>query len=222
MMNYKTLGRYVLNIRNELFEAIIPEVSEMVNYAIDENLEIKERWYTVNGKKIPEVNVLWFVKDITSELASTLDTRDKILLLKDYYLAVKVLSSYGKHEDSNIRLIKNDYDEAVNNILAAQPDYFASRMASLKLAEKIIKSKLESECIEFEGCQRFTDFPEKLDCANIEGLEEIISKIEDTSKEGDSDTPVTCEEAVSFLENSLRLYLKLFHPSKEPKITTRG
>ena len=221
-MNFKSLGRYILLIKNIPFEAMLPEVDGVVNYAIDTDLEIKERWYTVNGKKIPEVNILWFVKGMTHEIASNLDTKEQILILKDYYSGVKAVKAIIKDHGADMEDAKNDYDSAVNNILSDDPDFESSRMASRRLAEKIIRLKLQLEGKEFEECKRLADFAEKLDGADIEGLEEIIGQIEGPSKEEGSDTPVTCEEAVNILKNSLQLYLKLFHPSKKPGIKMRG
>ena len=86
---------------------------------------------------------------------------------------------------------------------------------------KIIKLKLQLDGKEFKECKRFADYAEKLDGGNIEGLEEIISQIEHSSKERGSDTPVVREEAVNILKKSLKLYLELFHPSKEPGIAIR-
>ena len=219
-MDFKILGRYVLSIKNGIFEATIPAVNETVNYALDEDLEVKKRWYTVNGKKIPEVNVLWFVKGVTSDLVCTLGTRDKILLLKDYYLAVKVLASVINHENSIIRLIKNDYDDAIDNILDTR-DYSASIRASLKLAGRAIKAKLESEGKGFKPDEELRELVKQLTIIKGEELEEVISNLESLSRRNIDESPVNLEEAVKTLKNSLRLYLKLFHPSKDPRITIR-
>lgn len=221
-MNFNNLGRYVLLINNKPFEAMLPEVDGVVNYAVDIDLEIKERRYTVNGKKIPEVNILWFVKGMTPEISSNLDTKEQILILKDFYSGVKTVKAIFKDHGVDMEDAKNDYDSAVNNILSDDPDFDGSRIASLRLAEKIIKLKLQSDDIEFKECKGFSDFAEKLDNENMEGLEEIISQLENSSNVGVSDNPVTCEEAVNTLKNSIQLYLKLFHPSKKPGIKMRG
>lgn len=218
-MNFKSLGRYILLIDDKPFEAVIPEVSGIVNYAVDADLEVRDRWYTVNGKNIPEVNILWFVRDMTHEIASKLDTKEQILILKDYYSGVKTVTSMIKNPSGEMKQAKNEYDDAVDNILSCNPDFSSSREASLRFAEKILKSKLQSEGKEFEGCQRLNDFAEKLDGIDIDGVKEIITEIEQLSREGGNDSPVTCEEAVKTLNNSIRLYLMLFHPSKKPGIT---
>ena len=220
-MNFNSLGRYVLLIKNKPFEAMLPEVDGIVNYAVDTDLEIKERQYTVNGKKIPEINILWFVEGMTPEIASNLDTKEQILILKDFYSGVKTVKAIIKDHGADMEAAKNDYDSAVNNILSDDPDFSISIIASLRLAEKIIKLKLQSDGKEFKECKGFSDFAEKLDGENKEGLEEIIRQIENSSKEGDRNTPVTCDEAVNTLKNTIQLYLELFHPTKKPGIKMR-
>lgn len=220
-MNFKSLGSYVLLIKNKPYEVMLPEVDGVVNYAVDTDLEMKERWYTVNGKKIPELNILWFVKGMTPEISSNLDTKEQILILKDYYSGLKAVKAIIKDHGDNMEEGKKDYDSAVNNILSGDPDFSSSRMASIRLAEKIIKLKLQSEGAEFKGYKRFADCAEKLDCGDIDGAKQIISQIEHSLKEVDSDIPATCEEAVNLLKISLQLYLKLFHPLKNPEIKMR-
>ena len=219
-MDFKILGRYVLSTKNGIFEAVIPEVIETVNYAVDEDLEVKERWYSVNGKKIPEVNVLWFVKGITSDLVCALDTRDKILLLKDYYQAVKVLASVINHENSNIRLIKNDYDDAVNNILSDSPDYSASGRASLRLAGRAVKAKLESEGRDFKPDEKLRELVKGLTLLKGEEPEGLTSNMVSLSEMENDELPLNLEEALSTLKKSLQLYIDLHCPVKEAKIRT--
>lgn len=216
-MDFKSLGRYVILINNKPFETSLPEMSEMVNYAIDEDLEVRERWYTVNGKRIPEVNALWFVKGISKETAEGLDTRDRILLLKDCYLGIKSVSSILKHEDSDFRNLKKYFDDAVGFILSDHPDYKMSVAASIGFSGKVIRLKLLSKGIEFRQDEKPADMLEKLESKDIENLKEIAGEI--TYCENNSE--VTLEAAVNSLKNALRLYVEIYHPSGEAKITTR-
>ena len=144
-MNQEKPDSYILIIKGEPYEAILKQEQRLVNQTIDTDLEIKERWYTINGKNIPEINILWHVKGITSETASALDTREQIQLLKDYLHGQKTLGSIKKHPDSFIAGAKADYDIAVNSIFKDPPDYETSCQSSKRFACQILKAKLKDE-----------------------------------------------------------------------------
>ena len=124
-MNQSNPDSYILIIKDEPYEAILVENCGLINQTVDADLEIKERWYTINGKKIPEVNILWHVKGLTPETASSLDTKEQILLLKDYLHGQRTITSIKNHQDRSIALAKRDYDVAVCNIFEKQ-DYETS------------------------------------------------------------------------------------------------
>ena len=97
------------------------------------------------------------VSEMTPEAASGLDTRELVLLLKDYYSALKTVTGIVKMTDIESEQAKKNYDEAVNNILSGIHDYGMSRMASVRLAENIIKLKLCSDGKEYENNQGLSD-----------------------------------------------------------------
>ena len=66
-MNQADADSFILIIKDEPYEVVLKKEEGLVNQTIDSDLETKERWYTINGKKVPEINILWNIKGITSE-----------------------------------------------------------------------------------------------------------------------------------------------------------
>lgn len=216
-MNQSNPDSYILIIKDEPYEAILIERQGLVNQTIDTELEIKERWYTTNGKKIPEINILWHVKGLTPEIASNLDTKEQILLLKDYLHGQKTINSIKNNPDNSIAQAKGDYDIAVSNIFAEQPDYETSCQASLRFASQILKSKLQAEDKAFESNQPLTDLAGKLDDKDFREIEEIIPWVQKNPEEGDINLKTTLEDAVNALRSSIALFAKLLADKKDEK-----
>ena len=208
---------YILIIKDEPYEVVLKEEQGLVNQTIDSDLEIKERWYTINGKKIPEINILWNVKGITPEIASSLDTREQIQLLKDYLHGQKTINSIKNHQDSSIAQAKGDYNIAVNNIFAEEPNYTSSCEASLRFACQILKAKLKGADKTFEENETLTELTGKLDDADFKEIEGIINWIQKSPEESDSDTSAAFEDAVNAVRSSIALYAKLFSDKKDDK-----
>ena len=208
---------YILIIKDEPYEVIIKEEQGLVNKTIDIDLEKKERWYTINGKKIPEINILWDVKGLSPETASSLDTREQILLLKDYLHGQKTINSIKNHQDDSIALAKGDYDIAVFNIFAEHPDYESSCQASLRFACRIIKTKLYCAGKTFNKDDILTELTGKLDSADFKEIEEIIPWIQKSPEESSMDSKTTLEDAINAVRSSIALYAKLFNKKDEKK-----
>ena len=201
---------YILIIKDEPYETILMKEERLVNRTIDADLEIKERWYTINGKKIPEINILWHVKGITPETASSLDTKEQILLLREYLRGQKTLNSIKNHEDNSIVTAKKDYDVAVCSIFANQPDYEASCQSSLRFACKILKSKLQNEGKLFEEEQSLAELAGKLDDNDFKEIKKIIPWVRKSQGENGDDFEATLEDAVNAVRSSIALFSKLF------------
>ena len=208
---------YILIIKDKPYEVALKEKEGLINQAIDIDLEIKERWYTINDRRIPEVNILWQVKGITQETASGLDTKEQILLLKDYLHGEKTLGSIKNHEDTSVVNAKNDYDTAVSCIFADQPDYASSCEASVRFACQIIRAKLRRAGKNFEEYETLTELTGKLDDAEFEDIEGIIPWIQKKPEEGDVDFKITLEDAVNAVRSSVALFAKLFDKKDEKK-----
>lgn len=203
-------GSYIVIIKDEPYEAVLREQTGMVNQTIDINIELKERWYTVNDKKIPEVNILWYVKGVGPETLSGIDTREQIFLLKDYLFGQKTLLFLRNHHDSEISDAKNDYDAAVCSIFAEQTDYEASCKASARFACRILKAKLKTESRSFKESQSVAELAGNLDPVIFEEIKEIISWIQNRSEEGENVSPATLEDAVNAVRSSVALFSVLF------------
>jgi len=216
-MHQSDSDSYILIIKDEPYEVILKKEEGFVNQTIDIDLEIKERWYTINGKKIPEINILWNVKGITPETVSSLGTKEQIQLLKDYLRGQKTVNSIKNNQDSSITQAKKDYDTAVSNIFAEQPDYKISCQASLRFACQILKSKLQAEDIEPDSNQTLTDLAEKLDDNVFKEIEEIIPWVQKSQEEGGADSKTTLEDAVNAVRSSIALFSVLFPDKKDEK-----
>lgn len=216
-MNESDADSFILIIKDEPYEVILKEEQGLVNHTIDSNMEIKDRWYTVNGKKIPEINILWHVNGITSEIASSLDTKEQIQLLKDYLRSQKTIRSIKNHQDSYIKQTKGDYDIAVNNIFSEQPDYVTSFQASVRFACRILKAKLKGEDKAFEDDETLSELAIKLDDIDFKEIEEIIPWVQKSPEEGDANVSTTLEDAVNAVLSSVALYVKLFADKKDEK-----
>lgn len=208
---YKNLGSYVLLIKDDPWEAIVPGVEGLINYAIDADLEIRERWYTVNGKKIPEVNILWFVKGLTSEIAENMDTRELIMLLKDFLFGRKTVSSLKRYDDNPLLARANeDYDDAVYNLFKKQPDYNSSQKASLKFSEKILESRLESEGKALKGNHNLLELANKLEDINTVELGGLFDSIECSVNTVGDKPDINRDEAANAVRSSLVLFSRIF------------
>ena len=215
-MNQSSSGSYIVIINDEPFEAVFKEHAGLINQAIDIDLEIRERWYTVNGKNIPEVNILWYINGVTNEIVSGLDIREQILLLKDYLFAKKTIISLKNHRDSSVARAKKDYDSAVTAIFADQPDYKASCRSSVRFSCQILKAKLKQKEIDFKGSQTLTELADKLDAAIYEEVKEIIPWLLKIAEDGENNFQATREHAVNGVRSSVALFSKLF-PEKTNK-----
>ncbi len=221
-MQLSNAGSYILIIKDEPYKAAYPEEKRLVNRTIDTNLEIKERWYTVNDRNIPEVNILWYVKGITSEAVSGLDTREQILILKDYLLGQKTLNAIKNHQNNFVSQAIKDYDAAIGYIFCDHPDYENSCRASSLFAREILRAKLQAEGSSFEDAQTIIDLAGRLDADLKEEIKEIIPWIQKRTEDGESTSPATLEDAVNGVRSSLALFSKLFPEKINKKAHYRG
>ena len=208
-MNQSNPDSYILIIKDEPYEAILVENCGLINQTVDADLEIKERWYTINGKKIPEVNILWHVKGLTPETASSLDTKEQILLLKDYLHGQRTITSIKNHQDRSIALAKRDYDIAVCNIFEKQ-DYETSCNASIRFACQILKSKLLAEERVSDDNLPLKELAGRLGDRDFKEIEDIIQWLQRSPEDDEIDCRVTLEDAVNAVRSSVALFAKLF------------
>ena len=208
-MHQTSSGSYILIIKDDPYEAVYPVEKRLINQTIDANLEVKERWYTINGKNIPEINILWNVKDITPETAASLDTKEQILLLKDYLFGQKIIISMKNNQDLSIVQAMDDYNAAVSLIFTDIPDYESSCGASVRFACQIFSAKLRAEGKVIDENQSLESLAAKLDEADFKEIEGIIPWLQKNADEGVS-SAATQEDAVNAVRSSIALYSILF------------
>jgi len=205
-------GSYILLIKNEVWEVIYPLCFGQINFTIDSDIKRQERWALNNeGKKIPEANILWHIVDITPEIASSLDDKEKRTLLKDYIFGLNAVQSLRDCKDAPyMEQAKNDYDTAVRNIINKYPDYNNSKWASLQLSEKVMKSKLQQSGVVFKYNHNLADLTEQLDVIGIKVADYIIQNIQCTADVRYGEVSVTRIEAVAALRSALALFSIVF------------
>ncbi len=144
-------GNYVIEIAGELWEVVYPACFGTINFTIDADLAKTERFATIEGEReIPEVNILWHVKNLTNNIASNLSIDEKRRIYDDYMFGLNAVQSL---RDLNHELLmkqaKHDYDTAIDYLFKKLPDYNNSKWSSLQFAEKTMKSKLGQLDVEF-------------------------------------------------------------------------
>ena len=212
-MDQSGFGSYILIIGDEPYQVVYPEEDRVVNRVIDTDLTKKERWYKINGREIPEINILWHVKGLTPEALSGLDTGDKIRILKDYLHGQKTINSIKNHKDSSIAQAKVDYDTAVNNIFTEQPDFEVSCDAAVSFTCRILKGKLKESDKSFEDTETLKELAAKLDAADFSEVEDIVPWVQKNPEEGEA----SFDDAVNSVRSSLALFVKLFPDENDGK-----
>lgn len=217
-------GSGILLIKNEPWEVIYPLILGQANFTVDSDIRRKDRRaLNDKGKRIPEVNILWHVADITPEIASSLSDKEKLELLKDYMFGFNAVQSLKRCNAPYMDQAKNDYDIAVFNIFKKYPDYNSSKWASLQFAEKTMKSKLQVSGVDFKYSHDLSYLAKKLDNIGIKIEDCIIKNIQCEAGVRYGEISVTRIEAVTAVRNALILFSKVFPaPSFEFEIVKRS
>lgn len=216
-------GSGILLIRNEPWEVIYPLCLGQVSFIVDSDLRRQDRRaLNEKGENIPESNILWHIKDITPEIALSLNSEEKVALLQDYMFGLNAVQSLKRCTAPYMDQAKNDYDIAVYNIFYKYPDYNNSKWASLQLAEKTMKSKLEMSGVEFKRIHDLSSLAKKLDDIGVRIDDSIIQNIQCAAGVRYGEILVTRMEAVAAVRSALILFSIVFpDPSYEMKIIKR-
>lgn len=214
-------GSGILLIKNEPWEVIYPLLLGQASFTVDSDIRRQDRSALDNeGKKIPEVNILWHVVDITPEIVSSLSNEEKLALLQDYMFGLNAIQSLRRCKNAPyMDQAKNDYDAAVHNIFNKYPNYNNSKWASLQFAEKTMKSKLQLSCVEFKRSHNLSGLAQKLGDIGIKIDDFIIQNIQCTADVRYGEISVTRIEAVKAVRSALVLFTTIFPaPSFDMKI----
>lgn len=203
-------GSGILLIKNEPWEVIYPLSLGQFSFAADADLRRKDRWaLNEKGEKIPESNILWYVVDITPKIALSLNSEEKLALKQDYMFGLNAVQSLKRCNAPYMDQAKNDYDIAVHNIFFKYPNYNNSKWASLQLAEKTMKSRLQMSGVEFEFNHDLPNLVKKLEGIGIRIDDSIIKNIH--CKAGVRyEGSVTRMEAVTAVRSALVLFSIVF------------
>lgn len=217
-------GSGILLIKNEPWEVIYPLCLGQVSFTVDSDLRRQDRCVSnEKSDKIPESNILWHVVNITPEIALSLNSEEKLALLQDYMSGLNAVQSLKRCNAPYMDQAKNDYDISVHNIFYKYPDYNNSKWASLQLAEKTMKSRLQISGVEFNRNHVLSDLAQKLDCIGIRIDDSIIQNIQCTAGVRYGEILVTRMEAVTAVRSALVLFSIVFpDPSFDMKIIKRS
>ncbi len=208
-------GSYILVIKNEPWEVELPLCYGQINFTINDNLNKTEAYLiTGDGSKIPNINILWHVKDITQEIASSLTDTEREGLLKEYMFGLNAVQSLrGLSKVEFMTQAMNDYDVAVSNIFHKYPDYNNSKWASLQFAEKTMKAKLTLEGIPFDKIHDLSKLANKLKPVGLNIPPPILSNIQCKAGVRYGQETVKKNEAILALQSALALFSDVFEAS---------
>ncbi len=208
-------GSYILLIKNEAWEVVYPQGWGNINFTIDSRLSNEGRFnIEKTGKRIPSVNILCHVNDMTTEIANSLTLEEKETILWDYLHGLNAIQYLRDIKNAPyMEQAKNDYDVSVSNIFNKNPDYNNSKWAALMFAEKSIKSKLRSSNIDFKPGHNLTSLANRLHPINIKIPQSTIDDIQCSPKVRYGEELVSRKEAIKASRSALDLFTHIFQPS---------
>lgn len=208
-------GSYILVIKNEPWEVVYPLCFGQNQFTIDANLQRENRSVlTLGGKKIPSINILWHVKNMTREVASSLSDNERQKILKEYMFGLNAVQSLR-----NLKTVPymdqamNDYDISISNIFHKYPDYNNSKWASLQFAEKAMKAKLKLQGTNFKKDHKLSMLSEKFKSLSINIPDQTISNIQCSAGVRYGEHVVTRREAILAVQSALALFAQVFEAS---------
>lgn len=208
-------GSYILIIKNEPWEVVYPLCYGQNEFTIDSNLQREDRYVTTSsGARIPSINILWHVEDMTREVASSLLDDERQKILEEYMFGLNAVQSLRSLKSvPYMDQAMNDYDISVSNIFHKYPDYNNSKWASLQFAEKTMKAKLNLKGIEFKKDHKLSVLSEKFKVLNLNIPEQIIRNIQCPAGARYGELVVTKREAILAAQSALSLFVDVFEAS---------
>ena len=208
-------GSYVLMIKNEPWKVELPLCFGRNNFTIDSDLSNRERFIIgPDGSKIPSVNILRNVENMTSIVAESLTDFEREGILKDYMFALNAVQHLRDLKNSPyMEQAMNDYDMAIANIFYKYPDYNNAKWSALQFAEKSIKSKLEQNNIAFKRKHDLSALASAFEPIGIKIPNQIIENIQCSAGVRYGEVKVTKQEAILAIRSSLALFSDIFQAS---------
>lgn len=208
-------GSYVLVIKDEPWKVDFPLIFGQISFTIDSDLSKKDRHVIGStGKKIPSVNILSHVENMTVKVASSLSASECESILREYMFALNAVQHMRDLKAAPyMEQAVNDYDMAVKNLFYKYPDYNNSKWSSLQFAEKTLKSKLESNGIPFKRNHNLADLSKKLEALVPTVPRKILDNIQCSAGVRYGEERVVKHEAISALQSALALYSQVFEAS---------
>lgn len=205
-------GSYVILIRNEPWEVVLPLCFGRVSFTIDDNLKKQERKVRVeSGEIIPEVNILWHFKSMPQGMASSLTYDERNSIFLDYIFGIDAVQSLKNNTATDfLKLASNDYDLAVYNIFQKQPDYNNSKWSSLQLVEKVMKSKLKQFGVPLKRTHDLKFLAKLLSDQGVTVSESLIERVHCMAGVRYGETKVTKHEAVDAVKCALVIYKQVY------------
>lgn len=208
-------GSYVLIIKNEPWKVELPLCFGRNDFTVDSDLSKKKRYIIdKEGKKIPSVNILCHVENMTYKIASSLSDHERESILQDYIFALNTVQHLRDLKDAPyMEQAMNDYDMAINNIFYKYPDYNNAKWSSLQFAEKSLKSKLQQSNITFKRSHNLSGLAKDIEELGMKIPKQIIDNIQCTAGVRYGEYKVTKQESILAIKSALALYSDIFQAS---------
>lgn len=208
-------GSYVLNIKNEPWRVELPLCFGKINLTIDSNLTNVNRNVIIpTGEKIPSVNILCHVENMTQKIADSLSIQEREEILKDYMFGLNAVQHLRDMKKlPYMEQAMNDYDMAINNLFYKYPDYNNAKWSALQFTEKTIKSKLKLNNVPVKKNHNLAELAKDLEPLKIQISPILIQNIQCTAGVRYGESKVTKNEAVSSIKSSIMVYSEVFQAS---------
>jgi len=208
-------GSYILIIANEPWEVEYPLCFGRNEFVINSNLTRENHnIISSNDSKIPSINILCHVKDITQQVAKSLSQDEKNKILQEYMFGLNAVQSLRSLRNvPYMEQAMNDYDISVSNIFHKYPDYNNSKWASLQFAEKTMKAKLNTSGITFKKTHNLSKLAEEVKLAGFNIPDQIINNIQCSAGVRYGEVIVKKQEAILSVQSSLALFADIFEAS---------
>lgn len=208
-------GNYVLMIRREHWKVELPLCYGSNHFTVDSDLQSMKRFVTTGkGRRIPSVNILWYVENMTYEIASTLSPDEKQFIFEEFIFALNAVQFLRDLKNAPFMAqAENDYDTALNCIFYKYPNYNNSKWASLQFAEKAMKSVLDINKVPFAKNHDLSTLAGKVSRLGVGIPDQVIANIQCTPAIRYEEERTTRKEAITALQCALALFSDIFRAS---------
>jgi hypothetical protein len=206
-------GYAAILLKGEAWKINFPKIYGTVNLVCDPDLEKYKNIPKMGINKIPFLNILEGIENLTPAMAKSL-THDDLKGVYEFFLfgmaALQALENISGQ--SFIKEAKVDLAMAVDSLVSKNPHCGISRWASLQFSEKIIKSLLSSKSVKFPTTHNLEKLADILDAdISIKFDRQYLKDVQCSAGVRYGEESVSLEEAMNAHHSSLQI-LKQIYP----------